>query len=135
MLRTIWIAEERRRTERKAREGDYVATVDSFSPDEEAGLADDERDDRMVDEMAMQEDAEMEAMLDTMEEQQDTRMDEDTDTRANHESMETPYGSDDEEYGSILIDALQAIEGRIQTTSFQGQDHGGGGGDDKMDES
>lgn len=112
----------------------------------------------MADEVAQQEDAEIEAMLAMLETgdnpdgqrnhprnrnpnlHTDTNMEGEDDHK-----MDTPYGSDDEEYDSLLIDAVQAVEGQhqhpIHSIPFRGQDHGGGGGGgddvdmDVMDES
>lgn len=107
----------------------------------------------MADEVAQQEDAEIEAMIESANQYQPTnvkteqrnhQMDTDIQMSQQDYRMDTPYGSDDEEYDSILIDAVQAIEEQ-HFTSFQQRDVEGQnftyfqervqGGGDEMDES
>jgi len=73
----------------------------------------------MADEVAQKEEEEIEAMLDMIPNRDmDVEMD-----------METPYGSDDEEFDGLLLDAIQAVENQHMSH------HGGGARDDRMDES
>lgn len=104
-MRTIWIAEQRRREERRAREAQsYPGAVEEEEDNEQAQLVEWEKDtssqvDDMADEVAQQEDAEMEALLSMLE----------TDTwdppPGHHQQQEennTPYGSDDDEYDQLF---------------------------------
>lgn len=88
----------------------------------------------MADEVAQRENEEMEAMLAMMEPSDQPDIDRDMGGMdGDQNNMETLYGSDDDEYDSLFMDALQAAESQSSTIPFQQPDHGGG--DDRMDES
>lgn len=121
-MRTIWIAEEKRRAERQAREASYVPAsqeeeeldedrVEELSPStaQRKGMKANNSgfqaltlsiDEEMADEVAQQEEAEIEALLSMM----DTKS---TSSRPEpYVRPETPYGSDDEEYDHIFLDVI-----------------------------
>jgi hypothetical protein len=125
MMRTIWIAEEKRRAERQAMEASYVPAsheeeelevdkpdITLSSPGQSKGIRPHTAgilmsvlmrwtDEEMVDAVAQQEEAEIEALLSMME----------TENKPDHpepyERPETPYGSDDEEYDRIFLDVIK----------------------------
>jgi hypothetical protein len=127
MMRTIWIAEQRRQAERKAREAAYVPpsqeeelegdvrkqkSFDCFQISEGTSLGLIEIyvetnvciDEAMVDEVARFEDAEIEAALSSVPKENNSR------PCHPYERPETPYCSDDEEYDSVFLEVIEEVE-------------------------
>ncbi|RDW60865.1 hypothetical protein BP6252_12248 [Coleophoma cylindrospora] len=119
MMRTIWIAEQRRMQERRA--GDPDAEVLREEDFEEPWSL----DEALADEIAKKEADEMEALLSSMEEQgrqytADTEgMDTSPDTmdssmnKQSTASFESFNGSDDEEYDHLFMDVIQEEERQL----------------------
>ncbi|RDW91408.1 hypothetical protein BP5796_02573 [Coleophoma crateriformis] len=122
MMRTIWIAEQRRMQERRA--GD----LDAESLREEDFEEPWSSDEALADEIAKKEADEMEALLSSMEEQghpympymADTEgMDTSQDTmdssmnKQSAASFESFYGCDDEEYDHLFMDVIQEEERQL----------------------
>jgi len=111
MMRTIWLAEQRRRAERIAREAEYVPP----SQEEEAmelgnspGLQDE-----MVDEVIQRENEEIEALISLLE-SNGTHLSQSPQDSA----TDTPYGSDEEEYDNLFMEVINE-ESHIQQGSRQ----------------
>ncbi|TAQ91434.1 hypothetical protein B7494_g214 [Chlorociboria aeruginascens] len=124
IMRTIWMAEQRRREERQAREAMGVPGLDAEM--EELSL-----DEVMVDEVAQKEEEELEAILMAIDERAlrssgqsasdesipaDEEMDDllwssQVDPR-NQSPPESRYGSDEEDYDLIFMDVIQEENSR-----------------------
>jgi len=108
MLRSIWVAEERRREESRRREAmGIVAEVGDEEDDVDVSF-----DEVMADEVAMKEEQELEALLGSLSQPQEDMdsflWDDQLSTTALRENQsETPYGSDDEEYDHIFLDVIE----------------------------
>jgi hypothetical protein len=72
----------------------------------------------MADEVAHQEDAEIEALLAMMDSENRNQ------ALGSHDSPETPYGSDDEEYDQLFLDVINQTECN-QNRSTVAQDESG----------
>ncbi|OBT43945.1 hypothetical protein VE00_04642 [Pseudogymnoascus sp. WSF 3629] len=107
IMRTIWIAEQKRREERRARDAQSWGGIEEEEEDlEEAQLTEigkinPSQDEEMVDEVAQQEDAEMEAMLSMLDAES---WDPPPNQRNQHDDNNTPYGSDDDEYDQLFME-------------------------------
>lgn len=106
-MRTIWIAEQKRREEKRARDAQAWTGIGEEEEDlDEAQLAEignvsPSQDEEMVDEVAQQEDAEMEAMLSML----DAESWDPPPNQINlHDENNTPYGSDDDEYDQLFME-------------------------------
>lgn len=104
-MRTIWIAEQRRREERRARDAQAWAGIEEEEEDldvaQEIRKVNPTQDEEMVDEVAQQEDAEMEAMLSMLDAES---WDPPPNQRDQHDDNNTPYGSDDDEYDQLFME-------------------------------
>ncbi|KFY43520.1 hypothetical protein V494_01958 [Pseudogymnoascus sp. VKM F-4513 (FW-928)] len=104
MMRTIWIAEQKRREEKRAREAQAWAGIEEEDLNEaqlaEVGNVNPSQDEEMVDEVAQQEDAEMEAMLSML----DSESWDPPPNQSNEHYDNTPYGSDDDEYDQLFME-------------------------------
>ncbi|KFY63843.1 hypothetical protein V496_03629 [Pseudogymnoascus sp. VKM F-4515 (FW-2607)] len=107
IMRTIWIAEQKRRDERRARDAQAWAGIEEEEEDlDEAQLAEignvnPSKDEEMVDEVAQQEDAEMEAMLSMLDAES---WDPPPSQRNRQDDNNTTYGSDDDEYDQLFME-------------------------------
>ncbi|KAL3424444.1 hypothetical protein PVAG01_03725 [Phlyctema vagabunda] len=129
MMRTIWIAEQRRMEERRLRDPDA-----EVFPDEEEEILN--SDQVMADEVARLQDEEIEALLSSLEESNSLRNDTLGDNRmdlipsnkmeiqsndnANLQG-ESSWGSDDEDYDHIFMDVIQQ-ESRQSAAQGQSED-------------
>lgn len=106
-MRTIWIAEQRRREEKRAKDPQsYPCVVEEEDDFEEARPAEQKKEtpsrlEDMVDEVAQQEDAEMEALLSMLE---TDAWEPPANKQQLHEESNTPYGSDDDEYDQLFME-------------------------------
>ena len=131
MMRTIWVAEQRRREQRQAREAQRLPEeVDGEMAVEGRSL-----DEIMAEEVAAREEEELEALLGSMPQEQDAHaslwktQDQEKESivpgtprlRAQLQPPDTPYGSDDEEYDHIFLDVILEEEKRLG--SQQDADH------------
>ncbi|RFU25327.1 hypothetical protein B7463_g11023, partial [Scytalidium lignicola] len=121
MMRTIWIAEQRRLAEKQVRE---AMAVPCEREEEEIEILDAPSDKRaldeiMADEVARKEEEELEALLSLMDESDMI------DPIPNHQnrqlSSDITYGSDDEDYDSIFRDVIQ--DEYIRTSGTQRLEH------------
>jgi hypothetical protein len=122
MMRTIWLAEEKRRMERQIQDASRAPSSQEEELEEDGigelpstsiskGTASTSSvcnfhvdlamaDEKMADEVAQQEDAELEAYFAMIESES---LGEPPDQ---HQHRETPYGSDDEEYDNLFMDVI-----------------------------
>ncbi|OBT73670.1 hypothetical protein VF21_06177 [Pseudogymnoascus sp. 05NY08] len=121
IMRTIWIAEQKRREERRARDAQAWAGVEEEEDLEESQLTEIERvkpsqDEEMVDEVAQQEDAEMEAMLSML----DAESWDPPPNQKNQHDDNTPYGSDDDEYDQLFMEiGFEETGGNVSSPPVQ----------------
>ncbi|PBP21738.1 hypothetical protein BUE80_DR007574 [Diplocarpon rosae] len=130
IMRCLWIAEERRRGERRQRE---AMGIEGPPEEDEEPERSKDLDELMAEEVAMSEERELEALLGSMkyEDQDDSyrsTLSNDTNMRSGdtihdtstslqyQQSLETSYGSDEEEYDNIFMDV---IEGESQMSIQQ----------------
>ena len=119
-MRTIWIAEQRRREERRARDAQAWARIEEEEEDldeaQEIGKLNPTQDEEMVDEVAQQEDAEMEAMLSML----DAESWDPPNQRNQHDDNNTPYGSDDDEYDQLFMEiGFDEADGGLSSSPVQ----------------
>lgn len=106
-MRTIWIAEQKRREEKRARDAQAWAGIEEEEEDlDEAQSTQIEKvnpsqDEEMADEVAQQEDAEMEAMLSMLDAES---WDPPPSQGNQQDDNNTPYGSDDDEYDQLFME-------------------------------
>lgn len=121
-MRTIWIAEQKRREERRARDAQAWAGLEEEEDLDEAqstdiGKINPSQDEEMVDEVAQQEDAEMEAMLSMLDAES---WDPPPNQRNHHDDNNTPYGSDDDEYDQLFMEiGFDESGGNLSSTPVQ----------------
>jgi hypothetical protein len=110
MMRTIWIAEHRRREERQARDAKFVQASQEEEDIDEMELSqaplnmDQSLDEVMADMVAQQEAEELEVLLLSMNEAESRHY---TPPQEYAPPPETPYRSDDEDYDRFFMDVIQ----------------------------
>jgi len=110
-MRAIWMAEKRRREEKRARE---ARACESFVEEEDYENFETPRSlsrnipesqiEEMADEVALQEYAEMEAMLEMLEAENCEPPPQHQQQQQCYEDNNTPYGSDDDEYDQLFME-------------------------------
>jgi hypothetical protein len=121
-MRTIWIAEQKRREERRERDAQaWGGTEEDEDLDEtqpaEIRKVSSTQDEEMVDEVAQQEDAEMEALLSMLETE---AWDPPPGQKHQHEENNTPYGSDDDEYDQLFMEiGFDEADGKLSPQPVQ----------------
>lgn len=132
IMRCIWVAEQRRLEERRRKE---IMGIEADA-EEELSL-----DEVMADEVAMKEEQELEALLGYLNQGGDQTMNQSTPSeeemnalmwdsqgpttpaQQNQQHLETPYGSDDDEYDDIFMDVIQEeqrLSSQQQPSSYPG---------------
>lgn len=120
-MRTIWIAEQKRREERRERDAQAWAGIEEEEDlDEqptEIGKVNPSQDEEMVDEVVQQEDAEMEAMLSMLDTES---WDPPPNQRNQHDDTNTPYGNDDDEYDQLFMEiGFDETNGNLSSPPLQ----------------
>ncbi|KFY05115.1 hypothetical protein O988_00246 [Pseudogymnoascus sp. VKM F-3808] len=126
IMRTIWIAEQKRREEKRARDAQAWAGIEEEEEDlddsqlREAGKVNPRQDEEMADEVAQQEDAEMEAMLSMLDAES---WDPPPNQGNQHDDNNTPYGSDDDEYDQLFMEiGFDGAAGNLSSPPVQSAD-------------
>jgi len=111
MMRSIWISEQRRREERRAREADLFPSsqdeddIDSIHEQFSSSMPLSTVDEDLADEVAQLENAEMENMLAMLAVQSTSQL------PPKYEESDSPYGSDDDELDDIMMEVLNDVDG------------------------
>ena len=103
VMRAVWINEERRRVEGQRREARILDIEPELELEEEEERFDDYDEEAvMVDEVAREEEDELESLLLFLPPTSTSSQD-----RPVFSQIETPYGSDDDEYDDIFMDVIE----------------------------
>jgi hypothetical protein len=132
-MRAIWMAEKRRREEKRAREAraceSFVEEEDNENYEASRSLSrniPESQIEEMADEVALQEYAEMEAMLEMLE-AENCEPPSQQQQQQRYEDNNTPYGSDDDEYDQLFMEMSMDDDQNIlfsqQADGSRAEDH------------
>lgn len=119
-MRAIWIAEQKRRDEKRERDAQTWGYIEEDLDDNQSAevrSTSSAKDEEMADEIAQQEEAEMEALLLMLETES---WDPPPEQKHQFEDCSTPYGSDDDEYDQLFIElGFDEADGNLSSQIVQ----------------
>jgi hypothetical protein len=120
-MRAIWIAEQKRREEKRERDAQTWGYIEDEDLDDnqsaEVENTSSAKDEEMADEIAQQEEAEMEALLLMLETES---WDPPPEQKHIFEDRNTPYGSDDDEYDQLFMElGFDEADGNLSSQLVQ----------------